>query len=139
MKTQIIKDLEAHIARECKAINREERFDEMLNSEGEVNVAGLTFMPSQIWREMDPTAHRCGVNDYANGEDWVEVAGEYYERDEAREALEAFTAEIQDAVNTLESDIEDMDEEEDADQLKEMQTELSELQAKLAEAEAYSL
>ena len=30
----------------------------------EVIIAGITFIPSEILREGDPTAYRCGFNDY---------------------------------------------------------------------------
>ena len=43
-------------------------YEDMLNEEGEVKVCGLTFYPADILREMDPTAYRCGLNDYNDSE-----------------------------------------------------------------------
>ena len=55
-------DTEEEVTRE----ELEERFDESLdslNADG-VQVAGLTFTPSDVVREMDPIAYRTGLNDY---------------------------------------------------------------------------
>lgn len=41
-------------------------FQEMLDSEGEVTVAGIKFLPSVILMECDPIAYRTGLNDYAD-------------------------------------------------------------------------
>lgn len=45
-----------------------DEYDEMLDEAGPVEVAGLTFNPSQIVKEMDPTAYRCGMNDHNDSE-----------------------------------------------------------------------
>lgn len=41
-------------------------FQEMLDSEGEISVAGIKFLPSVILMECDPIAYRTGLNDYAD-------------------------------------------------------------------------
>lgn len=56
------KELLDPIEREVEAIT-EEQYDEMLDEEGDIKVAGCTFSPSQILKELDPTAYRCGLND----------------------------------------------------------------------------
>lgn len=43
-----------------------EMFQEALDSEGAVKVAGLEFLPSVILQECDPIAYRTGLNDYAD-------------------------------------------------------------------------
>ena len=43
-----------------------EMFQEMLDAEGEVSVAGMKFLPSIILMECDPIAYRTGLNDYAD-------------------------------------------------------------------------
>ena len=57
----------------------QERYEDMLDSEGPVNVAGLEFLPSRILREMDPTAYKCGLFDYvdAEGIDSDDLTGDY--------------------------------------------------------------
>lgn len=39
-------------------------YDNMLDEEGRVVIAGITFDRSYILREMDPIAYRCGFNDF---------------------------------------------------------------------------
>jgi hypothetical protein len=39
-------------------------YDSMLDSEGLVTVAGMIFYPSDVLKKMDPTAYRCGFNDF---------------------------------------------------------------------------
>lgn len=41
-----------------------EQFDEVLDMDGPVLVAGIQFLPSHILREMDFTAYRTGLSDY---------------------------------------------------------------------------
>ena len=52
-----------------------EMFDEVLDCEGPVTIAGLQFYPSVILRECDPVAYRCYLNDYVSSleEDGWEV------------------------------------------------------------------
>lgn len=45
-----------------------DEYDDALNESGPVEVARLTFDPAQIVKEMDPTAYRCGMNDYNDEE-----------------------------------------------------------------------
>jgi len=39
-------------------------YDELLDSEGTVTVAGCEFYPSKILKELDPIAYRTGFSDY---------------------------------------------------------------------------
>jgi hypothetical protein len=43
-----------------------EMYEELLDAEGEVSVAGMKFLPSIILMECDPIAYRTGLNDYAD-------------------------------------------------------------------------
>lgn len=45
-----------------------DEYEDMLNEGGEVKICGMTFYPADILREMDPTAYRCGLNDYNDSE-----------------------------------------------------------------------
>lgn len=46
-----------------------ESFDDSINeSWGEVRLAGLTFQPSEILRELDPIAYRTYLLDYLDSE-----------------------------------------------------------------------
>lgn len=43
-------------------------YDESLDSEGTVTVAGMEYDPSRIIKELDPTAYRCGYNDWVDSD-----------------------------------------------------------------------
>lgn len=48
----------------------EELYDEMLDDlYPEVKVGGLTFSPSRIIKELDETAYRIGMQDYADDQE----------------------------------------------------------------------
>ncbi len=143
MKTETLQALIRHIESECKAIDREARFDAMLDECYSVDSVGGPFQymsPSRVLREMDPTAHRCGVNDYADGEEWVEVGDQTYDQGEAEDARESFVEEMESELSSLETDFDTMEEEDDADpaQLATIQKEIDELRAEIAEVEKYS-
>ncbi len=82
----------------------EEDYRESLNSEGDINVCGLTFSPSRIIEELDPTAYHCGLVDYVDSLD-VSDDPAYKELEEELEALE-------DELTDLESELEELEEEE---------------------------
>ena len=78
-----------------------EQYEESINSGGEVKVAGLTFYPADIIKELDPTAYRCGLNDYVDGIDKSEV--KEYQR------LEEELEELENELSDLEEELENMD------------------------------
>ena len=43
-------------------------YDEALDSEGAVFVAGIEFYPSRILEELDPVAYRCGYSDWVDSD-----------------------------------------------------------------------
>lgn len=67
-------------------INVEERLYEMLNDVyPEVEIAGLTFLPGDIIKELDPVAFKIMVNDewaYMLDEGYVEIGDELYHNDD---------------------------------------------------------
>jgi len=82
----------------------EESYKECLDSEGPVNVAGMRFDASRIIEELDPTAYRCGLNDYVDSLE-KEEDPKYKELEEELETLE-------DELADLESELEDIDDNE---------------------------
>jgi len=82
----------------------EEDYRVSLDSEGDVNVCGLTFLPSQIIEELDPTAYRCGLVDYVDG---LEVSD-----DPAYKKLEEELEALKDELAYLEGELDDLEEEE---------------------------
>ena len=86
--------LEARIKEELTPIHIEDYYAAALDDiYPVVEIGYLTFSPSQIVRELDPTAFRCGMQDYLDGDDTLEyVADEWYiayEVEKLREEIEA--------------------------------------------------
>ena len=46
--------------------NYEDEYREMLDEWGSIKVAWIDFEASEILEKLDPTAYRCGLNDYAD-------------------------------------------------------------------------
>jgi hypothetical protein len=86
------------IKSELDPIDIEQRHREMLDEcYPEVKIGYLTFSPSQIVEECDPTAFRCGAVDYADSlvtdrQISDEIDGEHYDYDEVGEII----AEVED-------------------------------------------
>lgn len=78
----------------------EDIYCEALDCEGPVNVCGMEFNASDILREMDPTAYRCGLVDFVDGMDKTE-AEEYQEM---VEQLEEMKEELEDLENEFEGE-----------------------------------
>lgn len=107
----IITELENRIAADCKTVDRESHFDSMLNECYDFKSVGGPFeymRPSDVLKECDPTAYRCGVNDCANGEPWVEVDGETYDQGDCEEIKEALVDELESAADDLDEEISDI-------------------------------
>lgn len=122
-----------HVKAGCTPIDREQRFRDMLNEVYSFDCVGGPFAymdPAKVLEEMDPTAFRCGVNDYIDGEDTYEIDGETYDVSDVDEARQEFIDELQTEIDDLESELED---EEEPDR-----TEVDALIDDLAECEAHS-
>lgn len=62
----------------------EKMYEEMLDEVyPECKIAGMEYSTSRALKEMDPTAYRCGMNDWLDNEisdgRFVEYKGEYYQ------------------------------------------------------------
>lgn len=86
-------------------------YDEMLDSEGDISVAGLMYAPSRILKEIDPIAYRCGFNDYVDGVSDDDIT-EYVELTEQIEECEEKIEELESELEDLESELEELDGEE---------------------------
>ena len=120
-KTETLKDLAAHIASECQAIDRESRFNDMLDEIYSFEKVGGPFAymsPSRVLLECDPIAHRCGVNDFADREEWTEINGETYETEAAEKARTEFLGELETEADVLEREADEIDDMPDGDLLK---------------------
>ncbi len=117
MKTT--KDMLDYIEGECKAVDREERFDQMLDECYSFDSVGGPFehmSPSSVLKEVDPIAYRCGVNDWADSERWYEIGSDYYDSDEVHKARDEFIDELESELSELEDELDNL-----ADELEEFQ------------------
>jgi len=75
----------------------EEQYRELLRDmTGDVVVCGLTFDAARIVEELDPTAFRCGLLDYMDGED-VTQDKNYQRIEEEIEELENELADLEES------------------------------------------
>lgn len=143
MNSEIINRLEAHITAECSAIDREARFDEMLDECYSFDSVGGPFAhmsPSRVLKEMDPIAYRCGVNDYEDGEGWVEVDGESYDQREAEKAKDSFLDDLNSELSDLQSELSDEESEEDPNiqTVAQLKRQIAGMEDAIAEVEKHS-
>ena len=68
----------------------EELFRESLDSNGPIEVCGLTFDASKIVEELDPTAFRTFFNDWLDSEEWDEFEGDYMKRSDIEQCEEEY-------------------------------------------------
>lgn len=143
MKT--VADLIAHVVSECTPIDREERFDQMIDECYSFNSVGGPFVcisPSEALKKCDPVAYRCGVNDYADGEGWIEIECEYYESDDVEKAREEFLDGMRDELADLESQLEELEQDEpevkDVEKVNDLDSLKDAMESRIAELERYT-
>jgi hypothetical protein len=149
-----IREMIDHVKQECSIIDREERFRQMLDECYSFDSVGGPFaymVPSKVLEEMDPTAFRCAVNDYIDGEETYEIDGETYDQREVDEAKDEFIEELEAEISALEEerdewvkneggddDEQDRTDEEWAEEFPDEAEELIGLQAALEACQKYS-
>ena len=108
MKTikELTKDWESRIESNCKKVDMDQRFRDMLDecySFDEVGGPFACMSPSRVLEEMDPTAFRCGVNDYADGEsdEIVELSSGHYRIEDCKEVQDEIAAELDTEIEDL--------------------------------------
>lgn len=124
METQTAKQkaaqlIESAVRDNLTKIDREERFDAMLDECYSFEHVGGPFAhmsPSRVLKECDPTAYRCGVNDWADGEYWTEVDGETYDTKEVQEQIDEIISELESEIEDLETEQEES--EKDGDKIE---------------------
>ena len=80
----------------------EDQFDESLDdSIPEIEIGSLTYSPSHVLKNVDPTAYRCSLNDFVDSLD-VEDSDEY-------KALQSEIDQLQSDIEDLENEIEDLE------------------------------
>lgn len=140
---EIIKKLLDHVKENCTPVDREKRFSEMLDECYSFKKVGGPFehmSPARVLQEMDPIAFRCGVNDFGDGEGWIEVEGSDYDQRDVEKAKAEFLEELEAEVSPLELEIEEMEADEDHNiqKLAILKQDLMELTAEIAAVNAHS-
>lgn len=108
MKTlkEITKDWESRIESNCKPVDMEAMFSDMLDECYSFKAVGGPFAymsPSKVLQEIDPTAFRCGVNDYADSirDEYVEISGDHYRIEDCKEVQDEITSEMDAEIEDL--------------------------------------
>lgn len=93
--------LVAKISEECSVFDIEAAFDDCLDECYSFKDVGGPFAcmtPSRVLREIDPTAHRCGANDYADSlskdGEITEINGDWFRTEEAEVARSELVDEL---------------------------------------------
>lgn len=110
--------LSARAASELTEVDMDQRYKDMLDEVYSFSSVGGPFesmSPSAVLEEVDPTAYRCGFDDFTDAEDGETVesldgGSTYYDKDE----LDTLRQEMQDELDA-EEDAEDEDDEEDTE------------------------
>jgi hypothetical protein len=113
----IIEQLIEHVQSECSAIDQEKLFDAMLNDSYSFEMVGGPFesmLPSEVLKEVDPTAYRVGIADYFGAsDDYFEIENELYDRADVERAKDSFVEDLESSATDLEKEIEEMEADED--------------------------
>lgn len=118
-------------------LDREALFDAMLDECYDLIAVGGPFAfltPSRVLKECDPTAYRCGVNDYIDSLGAVEYEGEEYDDADFADAVREALDEIDDEIEDLEAERDELEDERDfagVTRLEELRAEADELEGLL--------
>ena len=99
--------LQNRIIEKCKTVDIEDAYNDMLDECYSFDSVGGIFAmmsPSRVLKECDPTAYRCGMSDWIDGEGFIEIVGGYYHPNDCEEQREELVAELEAEVSKLESD-----------------------------------
>lgn len=89
-------NLETRIQDELTAIDIDSRYDDMLDDVyPDLEIAGMSFCTSHALKKLDPTAYRCGLSDWLDSENFVEINGDYYEADDCERIKDEMISEIE--------------------------------------------
>lgn len=103
----VIEEFESRVRSECDEVDREAAFDEMLDECYSFESVGGIFAsmsPSRVLKEIDPVAYRCGVSDYEDSLELVEVGDRHYRSDDVQKLREEIIDELQDEADKLEDE-----------------------------------
>ena len=87
-----------------------DQFDDSLDeSIPEIEIGSLTYSPSHVLKNVDPTAYRCSLNDFVDSLD-VEDSDEYKALQEEIDQLESDIEDLESEIEDLENQIADLTE-----------------------------
>ena len=99
------------IKEELAAVDCEELFDQCLDDGDPVKIGSLEYTPSQVLKQIDPIAYRCGVNDYVDSLGLKEISGNNYESDKVDKICEELVEELENEISSLQSKLDEKKEE----------------------------
>lgn len=114
-QTTVIDRLIEHIQDNCKAIDIDQQYDDMLDECYSLESVGGPFAcmsASRVLQEVDPVAYRCGKNDWVDGNEWLEIGSDYYDSDSVKRARDEFLEGLDSEISDLETEIEDTESDE---------------------------
>lgn len=85
------------------------QYDECLDQEGQVSVGCLKYWPSMILKNVDKVAYRTGFNDWLDGQDYIEIDGEQYPKDEVEDFLDGLKDDLWSAIEEAQASGEEID------------------------------
>ena len=93
-----------------------DHYDEMLDDTYQEEIDQVSFIslpcPSELLKEHDPVAYRCGYNDYLDSFDFNELE-EYQDLLQQKEEIENEISELEDQIEEVQEEIETLEEEEE--------------------------
>jgi len=139
----IIAELEVKIREDLVNIDVDESYDQMLDECYDLSTVGGPFshmLASRVLRECDPIAYRCGVSDYTDSLEAIEVSGDYYHQREAECVKDALVDELQDEIDDLQGQLDDLDpsEVENIEECDSLGSEIAEIEELITKLRKYS-
>lgn len=143
MTTAATDTLLSRIFDNLTAIDVETAYNDMLDDCYSLESVGGPFShmsASRVLKEVDPIAYRCGMNDYTDGEEYVEIDCDYYDKREVEKERDEFISELESELEELEEELEEADNEEerDGDQCDKLQNDIEAKRAEIAAVRDYS-
>lgn len=83
----LTKEQMQRIITECRPVDMESEYNDMLNYCGDVVICNRQYSTSFVLKKIDPTAYRCGLNNYSNQEQYIEINDEFYLRQDVDKVL----------------------------------------------------
>lgn len=140
---ELIQRLNDHVISECSPVDMEQRFRDMIDECYSFDRVGGPFAgmtPSHVLEKMDPIAFRCGVSDHSDGEDVVDIEGNYYDSRRVEDAREEFVDGLKQALTDAESElsVETAYEDPDTSEIARLEALVKKIEAEIELAEDYA-